>query len=182
MILCSTVTMADTIVPAGVQSMPNMCTIIPSGTMQFIAMFEPTTYNCDAGYFLGAKAFDCAICPENHYCPGGAFMYSETDVQGMFECASGTFSPIGMWENTQCGRRFHVDDEIMFLRATKQTEHALHIDINGDGVADFFANLTTADVPIHKDSSRKLKIKIDGVVYSAYDDTVNPNEQSEVTE
>lgn len=37
----------------------------------------------------------------------------------------------------------------------------MHIDVDNDGIADFFGNMTIADGPMHA-----------GQIYSVYDDTV----------
>ena len=88
-------------------------------------------------------------------------------------CALGLFAPNGMWESAQCGRILHVGDGFVYLRATKKTEHALHLDLNHDGVADYFGNMTTLDVPMSRETPRKLKVRMNGTVYSIYDDSVD---------
>lgn len=55
------------------------------------------------------------------------------------------------------------------------SDHAVHFDFDHNGVADFFANMTTIDVPMHTGSSRRLHIKLNDVTYSVYDDTIVPN-------
>ena len=170
------VVLADVVVPIGTQSVPKMCNIIPSGTMQFVAVFEPTVYKCTGGYFLDANSSECIMCPPDHYCPGGDYIYSETDTQGLFDCESGAYAPAGMWDVAQCGRRLHIDNAVIYMGRIKRTNPALHLDIDHDGVADYYANLTKYDVPMSNSTDKKLKIKLDGVVYSVYDDTINPDE------
>ena len=163
----------------------NACVYANTGVYQgefvMVPIYEDTIYNCGAGYYLPKLSENCVLCRENSYCPGGDYTYSESDDTGISTCPDGTFAPNGMWELAQCGRKLHIGDAVLFLRASKQTEHALHIDINADGVADYYANLTTIDTPMSKDTDKKLKIKIDDVIYSAYDDTIKLNETDNVT-
>lgn len=141
--------------------------IIPSG-----AIFEINQHTCTPGYYLPANTDGCVGCPENSYCAGGTYTFNETTAQGIVACAAGLFAPTGMWEVAQCGRILHVGDEVVYLRATKKTLHAVHVDVNNDGIADFFGNMTTADVPMHAGTTRKLKVQFGGQTYSVYDDTV----------
>ena len=130
---------------------------------------------CGSGEYLPQHWYQCEKCPNNNYCSGGTYTYNGSD-QGLTACASGLYSPTGMWESAQCGRILHIGDEVVYLRQTKKTTPALHIDIDNDGIADFFGNVTTADVPMHAGSERKLKIQHTGITYSVYDDTVDVGE------
>ncbi len=176
MIFIPGVALGDVIVPIGTQSVPKMCNIIPSGTIQFVAVFEAANYTCERGYYLPQASETCVICPANHFCPGGDYIYSETDTQGLFDCESGAYAPAGMWDVAQCGRRLHIDNAVIYMGRIKRTNPALHLDIDHDGVADYYANLTKYDVPMSNSTDKKLKIKLDGVVYSVYDDTINLDE------
>ena len=180
---CFAADVSDVLSPNTV--MQNACVYANMGVFQgeftMVPIYEDTIYKCGAGYFLPKLSEDCVLCPENSYCPGGDYTYSESDDTGKNKCPDGTVAPIGMWEFAQCGRKLHIGDNVLFLRASKQTEHALHIDMNGDGAVDWFANLTTVDTPMNKDTDKKLKIKIDDVVYFAYDDTIKLNETDNVT-
>ena len=156
---------------------PNACVYNNTGVYQnefeMIPIWEDTIYTCERGYFLPKLSEVCAHCPENSYCPGGEYTYSETADTGLNACPDGLVSPDGMWELAQCGRKFHVGDVFLYLRTAKQTAHALHFDVNGDGIADYFANLSTTDVTISKDSTRRMKVKYGDVLYFVHDDTVN---------
>lgn len=156
---------------------PNACTFenigVYQGGVTMIPIYEDIIYKCGRGYFLPKLSEGCVICPENAYCSGGDYTYSETDDIGLVYCPEGLYAPTGMWEVAQCGRRFHVGDNVLFLRTVKKTEPALSVDVNQDGVADFYANLTTQNVPMNKDTDKRLKVKIDGVVLFVYDDTID---------
>jgi len=136
------------------------------------AVITPNQHTCNPGYYMPANYDGCQLCPENSYCPGGTYTFSETVTQGITACAAGTYSPAGMWEVAQCGRIFHVGDDVIYLRAVRKTEHALNFDMDMDGVADYFANMTPLNVPMHINSEHGLKILLDGIEYSVYDDTV----------
>ena len=155
----------------------NACVYNNTGVYQnefeMIPIWEDTIYTCERGYFLPKLSEVCATCPENSYCPGGEYTYSETADTGLNACPDGLVAPDGMWELAQCGRKFHVGDGVLYLRTAKQTPHALHFDVNGDGVADFFANLSTTDVAINKNSTRRMKVRMNDTIYFVHDDTVD---------
>lgn len=156
---------------------PNACVYNNTGVyadeFEMIPIWEDSVYTCERGYFLPKLSEVCAMCPENSYCPGGEYTYSETADTGLNACPDGYVAPDGMWELAQCGRKFHVGDGVLYLRTVKQTTYALSVDVDGDGVADFFANLSTTDVPINKNSTRKMKVRMNDTVYFVHDDTVN---------
>ncbi len=156
---------------------PNACMYNNTGVyadeFEMIPIWEDTVYTCERGYFLPKLSEVCATCPENSYCTGGEYLYSETNDVGIRACPDGLVSPAGMWDVAQCGRLFHVGDAVLYLRTVKQTSPSLHFDINADGVADFFANMTAADVPISRGTSRKMHVRVGDVVYNVHDDTVD---------
>jgi hypothetical protein len=139
-------------------------------------VFEINTYNCSAGYYLPANAIACVICPVDSYCGGGAYTFNETVPQGIVSCGAGLFAPSGMSSLTQCGRILHIGDNVVYLHSVKKTTPALHVDIDQDGTADYFGNMTTLDVPMTNGTERKLKLQYDGVTYSVYDDSVDLSE------
>ena len=156
---------------------PNACVyenigVYESGVVM-IPVYEDSVFTCERGYWLPKQSETCAGCPENSYCPGGEYTYSETDDGGLFACPDGTFAPSGMWEAAQCGRILHIGDDILYLRSIRKTMPSLHFDFNADGVADFFANTTTRDVPMNKNSERKFRFRMGENIYSVYDDTVD---------
>jgi hypothetical protein len=115
----------------------------------------------------------CAICPENSYCPGGEYTYSETDDAGINPCPDGSVAPVGMWDVVQCGRKLYINDVYIYLRRAQQTTPSLHIDADGDGTADYFANATTYDVAMNKNTDHRLNVKMGDVVYFVHDDTID---------
>ena len=154
----------------------NILSNTPYGCSELVqkmsAIFVPNQRTCNPGYYMPANTDGCVVCPVNSYCTGGTYTFNETVPQGIVACATGLQSPMGMWESDQCGRVLHIDNDVIYLRATKKTTHAVHFDFNNDNVADYFANMTTVDVPMHAGSTHKLKVELGGQVYFVYDDTV----------
>ncbi len=132
-------------------------------------IITPSTISCELGYYLPAGATECAICPANSYCAGGEYEKSETADSGIAPCESGLIAPSGMWQAEQCGHALHIGDATLYLRQTKQTEHALHIKTGND---IFYGNATTADVPMNINTNHRLKVQYNDTVYSIYDDTI----------
>ncbi len=129
----------------------------------------PSTISCEAGYYLPVGATECALCPANSYCAGGEYKKSETADSGIVPCESGLIAPAGMWQAEQCGHALHIGDATLYLRQTKQTEHALHIKTGND---IFYGNATTADVPMNINTNHRLKVQYNNVIYSIHDDTI----------
>ena len=164
----------------------NLATSCPMGTMPYHTGYESewtgkvscqdiVPITCDAGKYFSATDALCHDCLNDNYCPGGTYTYDGTNM-GLIACPAGTFAPAGMWESAQCGRILHIGDEVVYLRATKKTSPALHIDIDNDGVADYFGNMTTSDVVMNANTDKKLKLQYGGQTYSVYDDSVNVGE------
>ena len=128
---------------------------------------------CERGYYLPHASTKCEQCPENSYCPGGKYTYSENNDTGINTCPDGLVAPVGMWEAAQCGRRMHVKDGVFYLRQTKGTSPSLAFDVNSDGVADYYVGMSASDLSINKDTNYKMKFKYKDVVYSVHDDTVD---------
>ena len=74
----------------------------------------------------------------------------------------------------QCGRKLHVGDDVLYLHSVKKTTPSLNVDMNGDGVADFWGNMSKIPTNMSRDSTHKLKVLYNGVVMYVHDDTVTP--------
>ena len=151
-------------------NLANMCAL--NAYHKYSAIFTPNIHTCSPGEYLPANNDGCVACPVNSYCPGGTYTFNETTAQGINPCPAGTVAPSGMWELEQCGHTLHIGTNTLYLRTTKKTTPALNFDFDGDGVADLFANTTTSDRIMNRDSLQKLKIKVGDTVYSVYDDTM----------
>ena len=167
-------------------SCPNLATTCPPGTVQFITGYEDywaghvscvdENMVCNAGQYLPAHGYECAMCPQNNYCPGGTYQYSDNQTSGLMQCPNSLQSPIGMSSVTQCGHVLHLGNDAVYLHSTKKTQHALHIDMDGDGTADFFGNMTTTETPMSYGTNRKLKVWLNNTTYFIYDDSAELNE------
>ena len=138
--------------------------------------------SCNNGYYLPANSNTCTKCLANNYCPSGTYNFDQINDQGITPCSNGLVAPAGMWQSAQCGRILHVGDKYVYLRSTKSVTPSLNIDINNDGIPDFFGNISTTPVPMNADfgnlqNNNKLIINIPGSnsVYYIYDDTVSVN-------
>ena len=149
----------------------------------FSAIFEPITYTCQPGYYLPAgndwltDTQGCTKCLNDNYCAGGTYTFSETQTQGITPCPSAhPFAPAG---SAICyPHLLHLSNErpndIIYLKSTKTTTPALNVDMNNDGIADVFANMTTTQTTMTSASEHYLKILVDGVEYYVCDDTSCP--------
>ena len=133
------------------------------------AIFTPNTHNCSAGYYLPANVDACTICPENNYCAGGTYTFNETTPQGITACASGLYAPVGMWESAQCGHILHVGNNVVYLRSVAKTTPSFNFKFGNE---IFYANMTTAEVPMNAGTIRQLKASDGITTWSIYDDTV----------
>lgn len=158
------------------QDANNLCApdFIAKSDARMFAVFKINTYDCGAGYYLPADGIECAPCDVGHYCVGGTYAYNESMAQGISACPDGLFSPMGMWDVSQCGRKLHVGDDVVYLHSVKKTTPSLNVDMNGDGVADFWGNMSKIPTNMSRNSTHKLKVLYNGVIMYVHDDTVTP--------
>ena len=64
-----------------VSDFSNMCGDV--GYDRIYAKFSPLSITCENGYFLPVNSLTCAPCPTGFTCPGGTFVFSATDAQGL---------------------------------------------------------------------------------------------------
>lgn len=146
------------------------------------AIFEPIVYTCSYGFYLPAgndwinDTEGCRKCLNNNYCAGGTYTFNETVTQGITQCPdSNPYAPVGMWTESQCGRKLHVGDDVLYVHQSpaNPTTHRLYVKF-GENV--YSANATpvseSADLKISAKSQRSLHIKMDGVEYLVHDDSV----------
>ena len=147
------------------------------GTVYAIAEYADLQLNCRPGYYLPLESESCIKCPENSWCPGGEYTYSTDIPQGINACPSEhPFAPEGMWLASQCGRKLHIGDDVMYMHQmpANPTEHRFFTRVN-DTV--YSANTTPADIPMNNKTERKFKVMYDNNVYSVYDDSIETNEE-----
>ena len=192
-ILCSLFALAcaanafgdDSVLLTNGQDIAGACDILHlgtySGSVDLEPVFERDSYTCAPGYYLPADGVECVACLEDHYCVGsaaspdatnGKFAYDESVARGISDCPNSLYAPAGMSDANACGRILHVGDQIVYLRRDKKTTPAINVDVDNDGVVDFYGSLTAQDVPMHAGTQRSLKVRYNNTTYSVYDDTV----------
>ena len=159
--------------PTG-DTMNNMCAYnIPD---RFFAAYEPNVHECAHGEYLPANVDGCTPCLNDNYCPGGTYTFNETVTQGIAPCPDAhPFAPGGMWLESQCGRKMHVGDDVLYVHQSPAdvNEHRLHVRF-GDVI--YSANATpvnnTTNPKMSEKAERSLHVMIDGVEYVVHDDSV----------
>ena len=157
--------------PRFIDDIQNLCGAIP-----FMIAETEFGITCGPGFYLAANSTECEVCSLNSYCVGGTYQFNESVAQGIISCPNNWYSPAGMSSIDQCGRILHIGDNVVYLRSVKKTTPSLNIDIDNDGIADFFGNMTTNDVVMNSGTERKLKLQYGGQTYSVYDDSVDVGE------
>lgn len=138
------------------------------------AVFEPNQYTCQPGYYLPANIDECTICPNDNYCVGGTYTFNETTPQGIEPCPDAhPFAPVGMWTQSQCGRKLHVGDDVLYLHQVPATPTARRLYVRFNDVV-YSANATEvaiAPTTMSEYAKRALHVIIDGVEYLIHDDS-----------
>ena len=148
----------------------------------FSALFEPIVYTCSSGFYLPAgndwidDSEGCRPCLNDNYCAGGTYTFNETVTQGILPCPeTHPYAPVGMWLESQCGRKLYVGGEYLYLHQSPAApaEHRLYARIE-TGV--YSANATPVserpDLKMSANTQRALHVKIDGIEYLIHDDSV----------
>ena len=140
------------------------------------AIYEANKHDCATGFYMPANTDGCVVCPENNYCVGGTYTFSETETQGILPCPeTHPYAPVGMWLESQCGRKLYVDGEYLYLHQSPAVpaEHRLYVKF-GDNV--YSANATPVsenqELKMSINAQRSLHVKIDGIEYLIHDDSV----------
>ena len=78
------------------------------------------------------------------YCSGGVFYEDGPAETDMFitACNSGLKSQAGSRTASDCGRILHVGNSVIYLHTDKRTTPSLNVDIDNDGVTDYYADVT----------------------------------------
>lgn len=142
------------------------------------ANFKIAERNCSPGYYLPANSVECTKCLNDHYCPGGNLTFNETTPQGIIECPGNhPFAPAGMWLSSQCGRKLHVGEDILYMHQSPAhpTVHRLFI---GHHNGIYSANAVPRDMnsytfpKMSEGMSKGLHVMIGDVEYLICDDSV----------
>ena len=140
------------------------------------AFYTPNVHECSRGYYMPANTDGCVVCPANSYCPGGTYTFNKTVIQGITICPESTpFAPIGIWNESQCGHKLHIGDDVLYVHKSPATpnEHRLYVkfedivySVNATPVSE------NPNLKMSANSERALHVKIDGIEYLVHDDSV----------
>ena len=131
------------------------------------ANYTLNEYVVNAGQYLPADAEEAVLCPAGSACGGGTYTFNENANQGIVECVAGTYSPTG---SAECYPHIlHIGNDNVYLKSTKTTNPALNIRIGNDV---FYANMTTTQTALNRDTTRQLKIEYNNNIYYVCDDSV----------
>ena len=140
------------------------------------AIYEPNKHDCATGFYMPANMDGCVECPENNYCVGGIYTFSETKTQGILPCPeTHPYAPVGMWTESQCGRKLHIGGKYLYLHKSPATPtpHRLYVRVNE---TVYSANATPVserpDLKMSANNQHSLHVKIDGIEYLIHDDSV----------
>ena len=147
----------------------------------FSAIFEPIIYTCSSGFYLPAgndwinDTEGCRPCLNDNYCAGGTYTFNETVTQGITTCPdSDPYAPVGMWTESQCGRKLHIGGKYLYLHKSPATPtpHRLYVRVNE---TVYSANATpiseSPDLKMSANNQHSLHVKIDGIEYLIHDDS-----------
>ena len=153
-------------------TMNNMCAYnIPNS---FFATYEPNVHECAHGEYLPANVDGCMPCLNDNYCPGGVYVFNETQNQGLAPCPDAhPFAPGGMWLESQCGRKLHVGDDVLYLHSAPAVPTVKRLYVRFNDVV-YSANATEKDfapATMAERATRALHVLIDGVEYLIHDDS-----------
>ena len=149
-----------------------------NNTAYITPVFTPNVHNCNPGYYLPANIDECRKCLNDHYCPGGQLTFNETTPQGIIECPENhPFAPAGMWLESQCGRKLHIGDDVLYMHQSPAhpTTHRLFIG-NTNGI--YSANTIQRDMnsntfpKMSAGAQKGLHVMIGNVEYLVCDDSV----------
>ena len=123
---------------------------------------------CPVGSYLGtANATTCTDAGVGYWATGGAVNYGSTSTRT--QCATGLTTVgygHGADEASDCGRKLHLGDFILYTKTTKPTAPAINVQVENDatthyiGVSDTDQTLT----PIHVNQGN--------IQYTAFDDSI----------
>ena len=153
-------------------TMNNMCAYnIPD---RFFVAYEPNVHECAHGEYLPANVDGCTPCLNDNYCPGGTYVFNETVTQGIVPCPDAhPFAPGGMWLESQCGRKLHVGDDVLYLHSAPAVPTVKRLYVRFNDVV-YSANATEkefAPATMSERAIRALHVLIDGVEYLIHDDS-----------
>ena len=128
----------------------------------FYAKWTPVSGTlCSGGYYRN-----------NDVCVAvGAGYWSENNSDIRTQCPTGLTTigyGLGADSPNDCGYELHIGTHTIYLRQNRQTAHTLNVQI---GNTIYYANMSPADIKMSDNIDNYLKVNVDGIVYSIYDDS-----------
>ncbi|MCQ2582036.1 MAG: hypothetical protein MJ170_03585, partial [Alphaproteobacteria bacterium] len=77
----------------------------------------------------------------------------------------------GADEEGDCGKIYHVGNGKIYLRSKRKTVPSLNFDLNNDGEADLYGNMSSSPHKMSTGTEDSLKIKIGATTYYVHDDS-----------
>ncbi len=146
-----------------------------NNTANISPVFTPNIHTCLPGYYLPANVDGCTICPNDNYCVGGTYTFNETVDQGIMPCpVEHPFAPAGMWLSSQCGRKLHIGDDVIYMHQTpaNPSEHRLFIKIVNDIYSANMSAKANGVQPMSINANRSLNVMFNGIEYFVHDDSI----------
>ncbi len=135
-----------------------------SGTVYAKARYRDIPSFCDAGYYFSENTTECVICDENHYCVGG-----ENAV--MEHCPDGLVSPRGTISAGECGKKFHVGEDIMYITAEKTTTPALAFKFDNKIYYAKMTPVSDGKKTMNANTTKSFHVLHNGKEYTVHDAT-----------
>ena len=124
---------------------------------------------CAGGYYL-RTAYD-TVCSPVGVAHWAAASWTLQGHSGTYNSCSADKTTVGYGvgadEVGDCGRILHVGNDSLYLRSDRKTNRTLNFKIEN---SIYYANMSTDDIKMSRDTDRKLKIKVEDTEYSVYDD------------
>ena len=134
------------------------------------ATIASCTTTCAPGQYVATAGAACANVGAGNWGEGGTVAQNATLPRTA--CATGlTTIGYGMGADAaaDCGHKFHVGENIVYLRSVKRTNPSLNVKIGG---TTFYGNMGTTERNMSVDQNKKLKVKDNGTIYYVYDDSI----------
>ena len=127
---------------------------------------------CAGGYYIATpNATECSQVGPGYWSEQN---YTSQGSSGLRNACPAGLTTIGFGfgadEAADCGKVLNISGNKLYLRSDKKTDIALNMKIDG---TTYYGNMTTDDKNMTFDVDKKLKINVDGLVYSIYDDSVD---------
>jgi hypothetical protein len=135
-----------------------------------------TFYNIDPGYYLPAGATELVLCPPDSFCPGlPNVSLDQNNAQGIFPCPDHFYSLPGSAQQTDCGKKLHVGNDVMYLTGTKQSTPALAVRADTNVYYGKMSPVSDGVKLMNDKASKSLRIRVNDIDYYVHDNSVTTN-------